>query len=94
MTRLEELPGRMDRLELQIVQLRTEMRSEFSAVREEARTGDDRVVATLRDEIRAGDEKTRRFMRILHEKVISDIATLGEARQSPTRARSKKKPPS
>jgi hypothetical protein len=50
----------------------------------------------LRDEIRAGDEETRRFMRILHEKVISDIANLGEARQThgPNRARSKKKRPS
>lgn len=108
-TRLEELPARMDRLESQIVQLRTEMRAEFSVAREETRAGDDRVVATLRDEIRAGDERvvttlrdeiragdeeTRHFMRLLHEQVISDIATLGEARQTPgpKRARLKKKP--
>jgi hypothetical protein len=38
--RLEELPGRMDRLESQIVQLRTEMGGEFSAVRQEIRSGD------------------------------------------------------
>ena len=74
-TRLEELPTRMDRLESQIVQFRTEMRAEFSAVREEAgrtittlrddiRAGDSGVIATLRDEIKAGDERV--------------IATLGE----------------
>lgn len=92
--RLEQLPERMDRLESQFVQLRTEMRDEFSAVRgeirqgdervvttlrEEIRAGDERVVATLREEIRAGDQETRRFMLILHEKVIADIALLGEA---------------
>jgi hypothetical protein len=44
------------------------------------RTGDDRVVATLREEIRTGDEETRRFMRVLHEDVISRIAALGNQR--------------
>jgi len=123
-TRFEQLPERMDRLESQFLQLRTELRDEFSAVRQESLARENRVVATLReeihstnrrtvatlreenhttnermvttlrDEIRAGDGETRRFMRILHEKVISDIATLGEARQTqgPKRARSKKQP--
>lgn len=68
-TRLEELPGRMDRLELQIVHFRTEVRDEFSAVREE-----------LRQEIRGGDEETRRYMRVLFEEIISRITVLGEAR--------------
>ena len=54
-TNLERLPERMDRVESQIVQLRTEMHDEFSAVR---------------DEIRFGDEETRRLMRVLHEDVI------------------------
>ena len=35
MTKLEELPGRIDDLTLQVSQLRTEMRAEFSAVRAE-----------------------------------------------------------
>ncbi len=99
----------MDRLESQFLHLRTELRDEFSAVREEIHSTNQRTVATLREEIhstnertvttlreeiRAGDEETRRFMRVLHEQVISDIATLGEARQTqgPKRARSKKQP--
>lgn len=75
-TRLEEFPARTDRVESQIVQLRTEMHGEFSAVREEMdagfsalreeiRSGDARTIATLRDEIRAGDDRV--------------IVTLGEA---------------
>ncbi len=35
MTKLEELPARMDDLTLQVSQLRTEMRAEFSAMRAE-----------------------------------------------------------
>ena len=76
-TRLEQLPERMDRLESQFLQLRTEMHAEFSAARED---------------IRAGDEETRRFMLVLHEKVIGDIALLGEAggpraREGPKKAK-------
>jgi hypothetical protein len=35
----------------------------------------------LRTEIRAGDEETRRQMRVLHEEVISRIALLREGQQ-------------
>ena len=92
---LERLPERVTALETQIVQLRDEMRAEFSATRAGARTGDERVVLALRDEIRAGDqetrrvlrdeiravdEETRRFMRILHEEVIERIRLLGDKR--------------
>ena len=76
---LEQLPGRVTALETQIVQLRDEMRAEFSATRVEARAGDERVVLTLRQEIRDGDGETRRFMRILHEEVIQRIQLLGGA---------------
>ena len=68
-TNLESLPERMDRVESQIVQLRTEMHGEFSAVREEIRTAGEGVKRELREEIRAGDEETRRLMRVLHEEV-------------------------
>ena len=61
---LEQLPERVTALEKQIVQLRDEMRAEFSATRADAR---------------AGDEETRRFMRILHEEVIQRIQLLGGA---------------
>jgi hypothetical protein len=92
---LEQLPERVSALESQIVLLRDEMRSEFSATRAMSRQGDDTVVKSLREEIResnentvrmlreeirAGDEETRRYMRVLHEAVIQRIATLGEGR--------------
>ena len=70
MTQLEELPGRMDRLESQIVQLRTEMRDEFSAVRTE--------FAAVRTEMRTGDEETRRYMRVLFEEYVGRMRVIGE----------------
>ena len=66
---LETLPERVGAVELQIVHLRNEMREQFSAVREELRT-----------EIQAGDQETRRYMRVLHEEVLSRIATIQEGR--------------
>ena len=61
--RLEQLPARVDALTLQVSQLCDEMRVEFSAVRDEIRAGDEETRRTLRDEIRAGDEETRRVLR-------------------------------
>ena len=75
---LEQLPARVTALEVQIVQLRDELRAEFSATRAEARAGDERVVQTLRKEIRDGDEETRRFMRVLYEDLVRRIELLGE----------------
>ena len=70
MQTLQELPNRVASLDsrvaslaVQILQLRGEMRAECSAVRQE---------------IKAGDEETRRYMRVLHEEVISRIKLLGE----------------
>jgi hypothetical protein len=73
---LETLPDRVTRVELQLVQLRDEMRGEFSAIRgsaatevtlsslrEEIRAGGDETRRTLREEIRGGDEETRRVLR-------------------------------
>lgn len=92
---LEQLPGRVTALEVQIVQLRDEMRAEFSATRAEARSGDERIVQTLRKEIRAGDEhvvqtlreamragdeETRQLMRILYEDLVARIEILGGTR--------------
>ena len=135
---LEELPARVAAVESQLVQLRDEMRAEFSAVRQQLGTcstrdetgtlgatlrsemaalgsqlrdemavlgsqlrdemaalgaqlrnetallgselrGEMAVLGTaLRDEIRAGDEETRRFMRVLHEDLVGRIALLQE----------------
>jgi hypothetical protein len=77
---LERLPDRVSALETQIVLLRDEMRSEFSATRAMSRQGDDTVVKTLREEIRAGDDETRRYMRVLHEDLVQRIATFAEGR--------------
>jgi hypothetical protein len=59
---LEQLPARLTALETQFVQLRDEMRAEFSATRSEAG---------------ARDEETRRFMRILYEDLVARIEVLG-----------------
>jgi uncharacterized protein YPO0396 len=86
---LEKLPARVEAVELQIVQLRDEMRGEFSAVRAEMRgMGTDlrsemhALGETLRIEIRQGDEETRRQMRMLHEEVIARIEILGGPRRN------------
>jgi len=74
---LERLPDRVTALESQIVQLRDEMRSEFSATRADARAGDERVMTTLREEIRAGDERVtttlREEIRAGDERVITTL---------------------
>jgi chromosome segregation ATPase len=65
----------------------TEIRGDITGIRGE--------FAVVRDEIRAGDEETRRQMRILHEEVISRIALLqegasnGKARRSRSREKSR-----
>ena len=88
---LRGLPDRVTALEVQVVQLRTEMRGEFSAVQIEMRAGDEETRRTLRDEIRAGDEETRRalrdeiaalgtHMRVLHEDLVERISRIQEGR--------------
>jgi hypothetical protein len=65
---------------LQIVQLRDEFRSGFSALCDEIRAGDEETRRVLREELR--DEMRELFadnqrqMRILHEDVIVRIATI------------------
>ena len=120
---LESLPARVTAVELQLVQLRDEMRGEFSATRAELRaeihTGDEQtrremhalheqalaLIEETRVLVRAGDEQTRgemyalheqtlvlmkegdgetrRYMRVLHEEVISRLAILGEGCRRP-----------
>jgi hypothetical protein len=60
---LEQPPERVSALESQIVQLRDEMRREFSATRAMIREGDDAVVRTLREEIRESNDSTVRVLR-------------------------------
>ena len=80
MTAVEE---RVGSLELQIVQLRTEMRDEFSAVRKEAAATRSDLLEVFNAASRAKEElfkETWSLMRLLHEEVISRIARIGEAR--------------
>ena len=64
---LEVLPARVTDVELQLIQLRDEMRDGFSAIRTELgadiRGGDEETRRVLREEIRAGDEETRQVLR-------------------------------
>jgi hypothetical protein len=67
----------------QIVQLRSEMRSEFSAVRTRIDAGNEATrglveqrTAEILAVVAAGDEETRRLMRVLHEEVIARIDTI------------------
>jgi hypothetical protein len=78
-TRVEELPARMDSLTLQVSQLRDEMRVEFSAVRDEIRAGDEETRRVLGDEIRAGDMQVMNQARVLHEDVVSRLALSQDA---------------
>jgi hypothetical protein len=61
-------------------EFRTEIRTEVEAVRTDLRAEikaeSDLIRRELRAEIREGDEETRRYMRVLHEEVLSRIATL------------------
>ena len=92
-TEIEQLPARMDRLESQIVQLRIEMRDEFSAVRGEIRTGDVMIVTTLTEQLTAQltaqIEESRRHTRVLFEEAVSRIASL-QGQSGSTRPKKKR----
>ena len=60
------------------------LRGEFNGLRDDLNGLRDELHETrdvLRGEIRAGDEETRRYMRVLHEDLIARIAALGDARR-------------
>jgi len=59
--------------------LRTELHRGLHGIRGEL-DGLDGEFDGLRAEIRAGDEETRRYMRVLYEDLIARIAALGDAR--------------
>jgi hypothetical protein len=83
-----DLKGRVGTLELQIVQLRTEMTDGFSAVHVELRRLQDGLASTRREVLEIFDSSSRATaelfretwsqMRVLHEDVISRIKALGE----------------
>ena len=63
---LEKLPDRISAVESQIVLLRTEMRSEFSAIRTEMGEKHD---------------EAPRYMRVLHEDIIGRLKIIQEGQQ-------------
>ena len=78
---LQKLPARMDAVESQILQLRDEMRDEFSAIRERfeetrqlARELHQEVLTRLQE----GDQENGRLMRVLHEDVVARISLIQE----------------
>jgi hypothetical protein len=90
-TELQKLPERLGAVESQIVQLRSEMRMECSAVREELRAGDEGLrldIAGVRREMKEKHDEALRFMRVLHEEVIGRLTLIQEGRP-PRRTRKK-----
>lgn len=74
--RLGSVEGRLTSVESQIVQLGTRMDDGFSAIRVDVQK-DSLKLAEMIDERFA---ETNREMRVLHEKLVKDIRTLGEGR--------------
>lgn len=67
MLEMRELPAPATELESQILRLRQETSSEFSAIR---------------DQLEADTVETRGFMRILHEDVLTRLKAIGEGNGS------------
>ena len=79
---LGELRSDVADLSTQFLQFRDETRAEFSAVHQKLSGVDQKFLAVdqqfsaVRAEIKAGDEETRRYMRVLHEEVIDRLTRL------------------
>ena len=74
---LSQLPERVAAVETQLVAVRTD----FASLRTDMVTMRDELLSRIEAvdlALRAGDEETRRHMRVLHEDVISRIALLQE----------------
>lgn len=78
MQEMRDLPERVTKLELQILQFRQEVRDEFSATRTELRAVVVAAVTSLREAI----ADTNTHMRVLHEETLARIATVGEGRRT------------
>ena len=78
MKEMRDLPERVTNLESQVLQLRHEMRDEFSDTRSEFRGELAAAVTTLSQAI----ADTNTHMRLLHEDTLSRFATIGEGRKS------------
>ena len=68
----DEVRDKFDDVRGEIAQFREEIRVEFAAVRAEMGSMRD----DLRNEIKNGDDETRRLMRVLHEDLVTRIALI------------------
>jgi hypothetical protein len=75
MQELKELPARVERVESQILQLRTEMKSGFSAIRGEMRE----LREELREDTRLGVEESQNLAKGLHAEAMGAIASVDAA---------------
>ena len=105
MAQLRDVPVRLSAVESQIVQLRAEMQTGFSALRgqndetrgEMVRLNDEtrRELVRLNDETRREmtrlNDETNAHLRVLHEEVISRIALLQEGHQTAFRKNERKR---
>jgi len=71
---LSELPARVGAVEGQILQLRTEMRDEFSATRSEA----SQSITEVRADVTALKQDLRAEMKILHEDALMRIGLVAD----------------
>ena len=93
-TSLEELPPRMAGLELQIVQLRTEMHAEFSAVRGEIRlvgTGLREEIHSVETGLRLAIDEAQVQTRVLFEDFVARLAVVDEGKNVTSRRRRPKR---
>ena len=81
-TELESLPDRVTAIESQIVQ-HQEMHGAFSAVREEIRAGDEETRRVLGERL----DENGRHMRVLHEDVIGRLAIIQEGQSARRRTK-------
>ena len=105
MEQLRDVPVRLSAVESQIVQLRAEMQTGFSALREQYDETRREMVSlndeTRREMVRLNDEtrreltrlndETNAYLRVLHEEVISRIALLQEGRPTAFRKNERKR---
>jgi predicted phage tail protein len=87
-TALEAMPARLDALSVQIQQLRQQMHDGLSALREEIRAGDEETRRVLREAV----NETRTHMLVLHEDLVERIKRLGDALSSSPSASTKNDP--
>ena len=81
MTGFAGLPPQVAELASRVSQLGGEMRVGFSAIRDEIRAGDEQTKRELREEIRAGDGETRKQARELHDDSLRQMHALHEDSQ-------------